>query len=124
MANDFKENRSVRTGKPGRTNKTGKTSKRTSRTDKTTETAYDRLDKALAAHEKALEKNPEDAAAWAGKAAVFLKHRRYSASLKAIKKKLLKSSLKTLTTFTKKVLCSCSSTGKEMHYRSLTGCSK
>ena len=78
-----------RKGKACRPGKTGKTG-RTSRTDpgKTGETAYERLNKALAVHEKALAKNPDDAGAWAGKAAVYLRHRMYKDSLKAIEKAL------------------------------------
>src|SRR5512145_1203634 len=64
--------------KPGRKGKTNAGNKG--------ETAYERLNKALAVHEKTLAKKPGDAGAWAGKAAVYLKHRMHKDSLKAIEK--------------------------------------
>ena len=86
----MKKNPNKKTSRTGHTDhqeKAGKESKegRTTGKDvnKARGTAYDRLNKALAVHERALEKNPEDAAAWAGKAAVFLRHRMHRDSLKA-----------------------------------------
>ena len=91
----MKKNPNKKTSRTGHTDhqeKAGKESKegRTTGKDvnKARGTAYDRLNKALAVHERALEKNPEDAAAWAGKAAVFLRHRMHRDSLKAIEKAL------------------------------------
>ncbi|WP_240664221.1 tetratricopeptide repeat protein [Methanosarcina sp. MSH10X1] len=84
-----KTDRTAQKGLPEKVGKEGRKGKAAGKgIDKTRDTAHDRLSKALAAHEKALGKNPEDAAAWAGKAAVFLRHRMYRASLKAIEKAL------------------------------------
>ena len=68
--------------KTGKEDRKGKTAGKS--TSKARETSYGRLDKALAVYEKILEKNPEEASAWAGKAAVLLRHRMYRDSLEAI----------------------------------------
>ena len=98
----------------GKTDETGKTGRKDKKgTGQRGETSYERLNKALAVHEKALEKNPDSADAWAGKAAVYLRHRMYRIPLKRLKKPL-KSSLKIQVISLKKVSCSCNSTRKKL----------
>lgn len=60
------------TGDPDRPDRAGKENRKTRRgSGKIGDTAYDRLNKALETYEKVLKKKPDDADAWAGKAAVF-----------------------------------------------------
>jgi ribosome recycling factor len=62
-------------------------------TGKARDTAHDRLKQALEPYEKTLANEPDNASAWAGKAAIYLRHRMYKDSLKAIEKALNASDL-------------------------------
>ena len=124
MENDPK----TKTRKTGKTAKTGEIRKKNraagrknkDNTDKNGDTIHSRLKKALAPHEKALSENPDDSGAWAGKAAVFLRHRMYKDALKASRKGSRNRTSKILHIFMTKVLPFCSLTRKKKLLKSLT----